>query len=208
MRREAPARKSPLAALTCRRNGMAGPGAAWRRRLMRGLLHPGRFVPPVLVVLFGAAPFSGLCVLYEKPSVYEKDGVRYGVTKGTFRSLVELLRARLFYLDGGYYAEAAEDFRAALQDRSKDQPLAAHLRAPFHPGIFPQPNWALPSPPATGGGGYPSTRAAFEQHYSARAAFTLPKRAANGWRRRAKTLRRPRSRSCRPRRALLSAPAR
>lgn len=143
---------------------------------MHRLLQHGRFVPPVLLVLCLALPlFQGYASLYEKPAVYEKDGVRYGVTKGTFRSRWWNYYERgCSYLDGGYYAEAAEDFRAALQDRSKDQRWPRTYGLHFIPEYFPNRELGIALyHQQQVEAGIHQLELSLEQHYSARAAFYI-----------------------------------
>ncbi|MFA6243310.1 MAG: hypothetical protein WC655_20395 [Candidatus Hydrogenedentales bacterium] len=69
---------------------------------------------------------------------YEKDGVQYGTTKGTFRgrwwNYYE--RGRSFQ-DGGFFAEAEADLRTAVRERSRDQLWARTYGLHFVPEYFP-----------------------------------------------------------------------
>jgi hypothetical protein len=118
---------------------MAGP----RPTLGIGLMHRESFHTPWrlygLAALALAALLLGGCASFgDKPPVYEKDGVRYGVTKGTFRSRWwNYYQRGCSYLDGGYYKEAEQDFRAALQGRAKDQRWPRTYGLHFIPEYFP-----------------------------------------------------------------------
>lgn len=75
------------------------------------------------IVVLGSILLSvGCFTLQPGTAKYERDGTRYGVTKGTFRirwwNYYE--RGRSFS-DGQYWTEAERDFRRALAGRSKDQ---------------------------------------------------------------------------------------
>ncbi len=60
------------------------------------------------------------CAITE--TVHDKDGKRFGVVTGAFRGRwYNYYERGQSYLAGGYYAEAIEDFRAALALRDRDQ---------------------------------------------------------------------------------------
>lgn len=98
-----------------------------------------RFWPRWLLTLgLAALLLPGCSGLHREGPVYERDGVKYGVTKGTFRSRWWNYYERgCSYLDGGYYQEAEADFRAALQGRSKDQRWPRTYGLHFIPEYFP-----------------------------------------------------------------------
>jgi hypothetical protein len=110
-----------------------------------------------------------------RPTLYEKDGVTYGVTKGVFRSRWWNYYERgCSYLDGGYYKEAETDFKAALQTRGKDQRWPRTYGLHFVPEYFPNRELGIAL--------YHQEQVnesirlleiSIEQHFSARAAFYL-----------------------------------
>ena len=110
-----------------------------------------------------------------KQPVYEKDGVRYGVTQGPFRgrwwNYYE--RGRSF-LDGGFYAEARRDFALALRERDRDQRWARTYGLHFAPQYFPNREYGVA---LYGAGDFTGALDALERSYaqqpSARAAYYL-----------------------------------
>lgn len=78
------------------------------------------------------------CVSKDEAGRYVQDGVRYGVTEGRFRgrwwNYYE--RGRSF-LEGGFYAEAEEDLRAALTGRNRDSLWPRTYGLHFVPEYFP-----------------------------------------------------------------------
>ncbi len=106
-------------------------------------------------------------------SAYEKDGVQYGVTKGTFRNRWWNFYERgCSFLDGGFYKEAEADFRTALQDRSKDQRWPRTYGLHFIPEYFPNRELgiALYYQQQVEAGIY-QLEVSLEQSFSARGAF-------------------------------------
>jgi hypothetical protein len=89
-------------------------------------------LPAVLLTLAG-------CVSQGPDTRYTRDGKAYGVTGGTFRgrwwNYYE--RGRSFG-DGGFWAEAERDFRAALAGRSRDQLWPRTYGLHFIPEYFPR----------------------------------------------------------------------
>lgn len=72
------------------------------------------------------------------PDAYTREGQRFGVVDGTFRGRWwnHYERGRS-YLDGGFHAEAAADFRTALALRDADQRWARTYGLHFIPEYFP-----------------------------------------------------------------------
>lgn len=155
---------------------MAGAGTALGIGLMRNESFHIRAYLLLLAASMTAMMLLGGCAsLMNTAPVYEKEGVRYGVTSGTFRSRWWNYYERgCSYLDGGYYKEAEQDFRAALQGRSKDQRWPRTYGLHFMPEYFPNRELGIAlfhqqqvdeSLERLG--------LSIEQHFSARAAFYL-----------------------------------
>lgn len=143
---------------------------------MRGTLLYRRFALRPLLALGLVLPlFQGCAGLNTNQAAYEKDGVRYGVTQGTFRSRWWNYYERgCSYLDGGYYEEAANDFRTALQDRSKDQRWPRTYGLHFIPEYFPNRELGIALyHQQQVEAGIHQLALSLEQHYSARAAFYI-----------------------------------
>jgi hypothetical protein len=97
-------------------------------------LSPLWFLAMGLAVLL----LEGCSIFRHNQPVYDRDGIQYGVTKGTFRSRWWNYYERgCSYLDGGFYKEAEDDFRAALQGRAKDQRWPRTYGLHFIPEYFP-----------------------------------------------------------------------
>ena len=95
-----------------------------------------RWLAIVLLLLLCVAP---ACTTRNPDrGAYTRDGVAYGVTGGSFRgrwwNYYERGRS---YADGGYWAEAAADFRAALAQRDVDQRWARTYGLHFVNDYFP-----------------------------------------------------------------------
>ncbi|OQB37602.1 MAG: hypothetical protein BWY09_01567 [Candidatus Hydrogenedentes bacterium ADurb.Bin179] len=139
------------------------------------ILHKYLLSLNLLVIAIAAMFLEGCTTPGNRPTLYEKDGVTYGVTKGVFRSRWWNYYERgCSYLDGGYYAEAENDFRAALQTRAKDQRWPRTYGLHFVPEYFPNRELGIAL--------YHQQQvdesmrlleASIEQHFSARAAFYL-----------------------------------
>ncbi len=80
----------------------------------------------------------GCTTISSQSAQYERNGVRYGVTKGTFRgrwwNYYE--RGRSFS-DGAFWSEAESDLRTALASRSRDQLWSRTYGLHFLPEYFP-----------------------------------------------------------------------
>jgi hypothetical protein len=85
-----------------------------RRRESRGFK---RFVATALLVLL----ILPACAV-EKAPVYEREGIRYGVTDGLFRSRWWNYYERgCSYAEGEYWKEAEADFKEAIKQRDEDR---------------------------------------------------------------------------------------
>ncbi|MBI3118486.1 MAG: hypothetical protein HYZ00_07355 [Candidatus Hydrogenedentes bacterium] len=141
--------------------------AAWRSHLAFLVLIAG--------VLWLACLTPGCASLKSDSGEHMRDGVRYGVTQGRFRgrwwNYYE--RGRSF-LEGGYYAEAARDFRTALGNRSKDQLWPRIYGLHFIPEYFPQRELGVTRYYQQDlAGTEEALQASLSQQFSARAAYFL-----------------------------------
>jgi hypothetical protein len=147
-----------------------------------------RWPPRCLLAAGLVALFLEGCASFRvHQAAYERDGVPYGVTQGTFRgrwwNYYE--RGRSF-LDGGFYEEAVNDFRAALQGRSRDQLWPRTYGLHFIPEYFPNRELGIALyHQKQVDDSIQQIELSLQQRYSARAAFYLAEArrewlAANG----------------------------
>ena len=91
------------------------------------------------IVGLAAAVVSPIsCTTGDPGERYVRDGEQYGVTEGRFRGRWWNYYERgASFLQGGFYAEAEADFRAALAGRSRDQRWARTYGLHLVPAYFP-----------------------------------------------------------------------
>ena len=127
------------------------------------------------VTLVSLLLLEGCATLIGGQRPLERDGKTYGVTQGAFRGRWWNCYERgSSYLEGGFYAEAVKDFRAALQNRPQDQLWPRTYGLHFLPAYFPNRELGIAYyHQGQIREGTAQLELSLRQRYSARAAFFL-----------------------------------